>query len=137
MKTKLLFISLLLAATSSLFAQDAVETLKFKEKVHDFGQIKEEGGKVTTTFEFTNTSKKPITLTNVTASCGCTTPEWTKEPVAPKKKGFINVTYNPAGRPGNFTKSITIKFTEVGNKTAQVAILNIKGEVIPKPKDKQ
>ena len=78
-------------------------------------------------------TKKPVTLDNVQASCGCTTPQWSKEAIAPKKKGFINVTYNPAGRPGSFTKSITVKYHDASEETKTI-VLNIKGEVIPKAK---
>lgn len=132
MKAKILFLGILMAISATVFAQDN-QNIEFVERVHDFGQIPEEGGKVITTFEFTNTSKQAITLDNVQASCGCTTPQWSKEPIAPKKKGFINVTYNPAGRPGNFSKSITVKYHNASDE-AKVIVLNIKGEVIPKAK---
>ncbi len=135
MKAKVLFLGLLMAIATSVFAEDN-QAIEFVERVHDFGQIQEEGGKVTTTFEFKNISKSAITLDNVQASCGCTTPQWTKDPIAPKKKGFINVTYNPAGRPGNFTKSITVKYHDASNES-KVIVLNIKGEVIPKAKPAQ
>ena len=128
MKAKVLFLGIMMAVSAALFAQDN-QNIEFVERVHDFGQIQENGGKVTTTFEFTNVSKKPITLDNVQASCGCTTPEWTKAAVAPKKKGFINVTYNPANRPGSFTKSITVKYHDTTEETKTI-VLNIKGEVL-------
>lgn len=133
MKTKFFLIGILFALATGLFAQESTLSLEFLERIHDFGQIQETDGKVLTTFEFTNVGQAPITLTNVQASCGCTTPEWSKEPIAPGKKGFINVTYNPKGRPGNFSKTITVRYTELGNETAQAITLNIKGEVIPKP----
>ena len=60
------------------------------------------------------------------ASCGCTTPDWSKEPIAPGKKGFVKASYNPAGRPGNFNKSVTV----TSNQGTQV--LYIKGQVVPK-----
>lgn len=117
-----------MAVATSLFAQDN-HNIEFVERVHDFGQIQEDGGKVTTTFEFANVSKKPITIDHVQASCGCTTPQWTKTAVAPKKKGFINVTYNPSGRPGNFSKSITVKYHDTSEEVKTI-VLNIKGEVL-------
>ena len=132
MKAKVFFLSILMAVSAAVFAQDN-QNIEFVERVHDFGQIQEDGGRVTTTFEFTNTSKKPVTLDNVQASCGCTTPQWSKEAIAPKKKGFINVTYNPAGRPGSFTKSITVKYHDASEETKTI-VLNIMGEVIPKAK---
>lgn len=132
MKTKLFILSLLVSFAGVLFAQDAENelALQFEERVHDFGSIEETGGKVTTTFEFTNVSKAPVTLTNVRASCGCTTPQWSKAPVAPNKKGFINVTFNPSGRPGNFGKAITVTYKVAGEESTHQYVLNIKGKVI-------
>ena len=66
-------------------------------------------------------------MSRVHASCGCTTPTWTKEPIEPGKKGSVTVAYNPLGRPGVFTKTITV-FT---NASEENVTLLIKGEVIP------
>lgn len=134
MKKAILSLTLFVAfaLTSNLFAQDqqltAPSELKFTEMVHNFGKIKEVDGQVTCTFEFTNITKTPITVVGVKASCGCTTPDWTKEPVAPGKKGFVKATYNPTNRPGKFSKSITCT-TSTGGTT----VLKIEGEVEPKP----
>lgn len=111
----------------SVMAQEPVIT--FNETTHDFGKINEADGKVTTVFEFTNEGMIPLVLTNVRASCGCTTPKWTREPIEPGQKGQITVTYNPNGRPGRFNKSITI----TSNASEPTCRLYIKGEVIPKP----
>jgi len=104
----------------------------FTNLSYDFGQVKEEDGPVSTVFEFTNNGTEPLILSEVHASCGCTTPDWTKEPVAPGAKGFVKATYNVKGRPGMFDKSITVKtnITTEGNDTVR---LTIKGEVIPAP----
>ena len=67
----------------------------------------------------------PLVLTRVIASCGCTTPEWTKEPIAPGKSGDVKITYNPAGRPGVFAKAISI----YSNGKKGSYILTIKGKV--------
>lgn len=75
---------------------------------HDFGVIKESGGKVTHTFVIKNTGTGPLVLTRVVASCGCTTPEYNTEPIAPGKEGRIVVSFNPAGRPGQFLKTIAV-----------------------------
>lgn len=132
MKTKLFFLSLCMMFVGIAFAQETpsnpTTTVDFGTKVHDFGVIPEEGGKVTTTFVFKNTGKKNFVITKVQASCGCTTPDWSKEPIAPGKKGYVKATYNPAGRPGNFSKSITV------TSNAGTVVLNIKGQVTPKPK---
>jgi len=129
---KLLVFALALCCVGAM-AQDAVIT--FTETSHDFGKIPEEGGKVTHVFQFKNEGMAPLTLTNVRASCGCTTPNWTKNPVAPGETGVINVTYNPSGRPGKFSKTITV----TSNAKEQNLKLYISGEVIPKsakPADK-
>ena len=107
-------------------AQDAVIT--FTETKHDFGRINEGDGRVTHVFEFKNEGMAPLTLTNVRASCGCTTPDWTKSPVEPGQTGVINVTYNPSGRPGKFNKTITV----TSNAKEPTVRLYISGEVIPK-----
>jgi len=102
----------------------------FEKETHDFGKIKEEDGPVSYDFVFTNTGSQPLIIQNVRTSCGCTSPEWTKDPVLPGKKGFVRATYNPAGRPGPFNKSITV----ISNAENSSVTLFIKGDVIPKPK---
>ncbi len=130
---KTFLMSMMLLVGIVAFAQQPVIT--FTETEHDFGQIKESDGKVSTVFTFKNEGMEPLVLSNVRASCGCTTPTWTKTPIEPGETGTITVTYNPAGRPGRFTKSITI----TSNATSATVKLYIKGEVIPKeakPEDK-
>jgi hypothetical protein len=81
---------------------------KFKETSFDFGSIPSKGGKVTHEFEFTNTHASALVITNVKASCGCTTPFWTKEPVEPGKTGKITVTFDPSNYSSHFSKTITV-----------------------------
>ena len=95
------------------------------EEGNDFGVIKEADGKVSHTFVIKNEGEAPLVVTRVIASCGCTTPEWTKEPIAPGKTGDIKVTYNPAGRPGPFSKSISV----YSNGKTGSFLLTIRGEV--------
>lgn len=83
-------------------------TIVFEKSEHDFGTVSESGGVIECEFVFTNTGETPIVITKVSASCGCTAPDWSKEPVAPGKQGFIKVTFNPKGRSGDFTKSLTV-----------------------------
>ncbi|GHT35820.1 hypothetical protein FACS189434_14040 [Bacteroidia bacterium] len=101
----------------------------FVEQTHDFGKIQEANGAATTVFEFTNNGSEPLILSEVRASCGCTTPDWTKEPIASGAKGYVKATYNAKGRPGQFTKSITVKSNAAGESAT--VVLTIKGEVIP------
>ncbi len=110
----------------AMFAQDPVIT--FTKTEHDFGKINEADGRVSVVFEFKNEGMAPLVLSNVRASCGCTTPTWTKEPVEPGQIGSITVTYNPNGRPGRFQKTVTI----TSNATQPTTKVYIKGEVIPK-----
>lgn len=119
-------LSVMLLITGVLCAQQPVIT--FTKTTHDFGRINEADGRVTTIFEFKNEGMEPLVLSNVRASCGCTTPKWTKTPVEPGQTGSISVTYNPNGRPGKFQKSITV----TSNAEQPTVKLYIKGEVIPK-----
>ncbi|MFV0291067.1 MAG: DUF1573 domain-containing protein [Mangrovibacterium sp.] len=112
----------------SVFAQQA--ELTFSETQHNFGDITEQGGPVTFTFHFKNTGNSPLILNSVNASCGCTTPVWTKAPVAPGQSGTIQVTYNPQNRPGAFNKSIAINSNA---KNSQMSLF-ISGNVAQRPK---
>lgn len=104
----------------------ADEVLKLKETVHDFGQIPQ-GKPVFYSFEITNIGKTPLKLENVQASCGCTTPEWSKTPIEPGATTSIRVGYNAAAT-NYFEKYITISYN--GNQTKQ---LTIKGNVWKAP----
>lgn len=99
-------------------AQNADASMKFVSDEHSFGTIPE-GPSVTYDFEFKNIGKEPIVLSGVQASCGCTTPTWTKDPVLPGKTGKISATYNTQGRPGSFVKTITIN-SNVGTKVVKI-----------------
>ena len=102
--------------------------MAFESMEHDFGKVKEDGGLANFNFNFKNTGKVPLVISAVNASCGCTTPEWSKEPVLPGKAGFIKVSYNPQGRPGRFDKTITV----TANMPNGSQILKISGDVVPK-----
>jgi hypothetical protein len=119
---------LLICLFCSLVAISQKAVLSFEDKTHDFGKVNEEDGKITHVFDFVNKGISPLVISRVQASCGCTTPVWTKEPVEPGKKGTITVTYNPTGRPGAFTKTITV----YSNAIDEQMVLTIHGEVIPK-----
>ena len=129
MKKNLLF-GMLLLVSAAVMAQDPVIT--FKEMEHDFGKIHEEDGRVSYIFQFTNEGMEPFELSNVKASCGCTTPKWTREPIEPGKTGDITVTYNPNGRPGSFTKTITVTVKGKDETKTTQKKLYIRGEVIPR-----
>lgn len=129
MKTRyvlLLLISLLCLPALNASAKGKAEAL-FKEKSYSFGEIPERGGKVTHEFEFVNSGDSNLVIVDATAECGCTRPEYPQAPVAPGRKGVIKVTYNPAGRPGAFDKSVTVKT----NGTPRKIRLKIRGYVKP------
>ena len=115
-------------ATTVFAADKSKGQIKFEETIFDFGNIKEDGGKVTHEFTFTNVGKSPLTITSARAECGCTKPEFPKEEIAPGETGIIKVTYNPLGRPGGFTKVVTIRCTGNPGKVN----LKIRGTVLPK-----
>lgn len=103
----------------------------FPKRVHDFGIIKEEKGPVKTTFEIVNTGNKPLVIVDVTVSCGCTTPEYTKKPIAPGKSGKVKVMFNPIGRPGAFKKDLRVHTNGREKRTT----LFIEGTVVPAPEE--
>ena len=105
--------------------------IKFERTTHDFGNVKEKGGRVTTTFTFTNTGDQPLVILSCKVACGCTKPSFPDAPVQPGEKGQITITYNPDGRPGEFDKKITVKSNAKGQSTVT---LKIKGCVIPSGK---
>ena len=117
----LMFFAFSLSATG----QTVNSKVDFETLEHDFGSIKEEAGSQTFNFKFTNSGTSPLILNNVRASCGCTTPEWTKDPIAPGQEGLIKVSYNPRNRPGPFNKTVTVS----SNAENATVILRIKGEV--------
>jgi len=121
---KNVFTLILITLVSTGFSQQAKQ-LQFKEELFDFGKVAEDKGPVTHEFVFTNNSSRPVKVLTVQASCGCTTPGWSKEPVAPGKTGFIQASYNPKGRPGFFNKSLTV----TTDLEANPVILQIKGQV--------
>lgn len=82
-------------------------SLKIEKMYHDFGEVNE-GDPASYSFEVVNTGNAPLVISKVSPSCGCTTPDWTKEPIMPGAKGSITASYGTKGRPGIFNKSITV-----------------------------
>ncbi|MDE0536120.1 DUF1573 domain-containing protein [Tenacibaculum sp. L6] len=104
--------------------------ISFDKQEFDFGTVKE-GEVVETTFVVTNTGKSDLVITHAQASCGCTVPEWTKDPIAPGETGDIKVSFNTSGRTNKQSKSVTLTTnTEKGRE-----IIKISGMVTPKNKD--
>lgn len=124
----LLVISLCVGSSLSLFAKPKEKaSIKFEQTTYDFGMIKEKGGPVSHDFNFINDGEGNLIIYDAKAECGCTTPEFPKQPIAPGKSGKIKVTYNPLGRPGGFTKVVTVKV----NGNPSKVHLKIRGTVKP------
>lgn len=101
--------------------------LQFAQQVWGFGAIKEADGVVSHAFEFTNQGSTPVVIEAVNVSCGCTTPEYSREPVRPGAKGVITIRYNPERRPGSFRKEVTVQ-----SSGGERNVLTITGEVMPR-----
>lgn len=135
---KQLFVTLLFLAIgfTGAWAQDApanknMPQFKFKTgDTYDFGTIKE-GPIAEHVFEFTNVGKEPLIIQGASASCGCTTPEWPKEPILPGKNGKITVRYNTQGRVAPFTKEVYIQSNAFVPDGKERYELHIKGTVVP------
>ncbi len=124
---------IILLVTVSIFNSEGqqIKALVFEENTHDFGKIKEEDGPAEHEFRFKNDSGQPLVILRVKASCGCTTPAWTRDTIPMGDYGFIRAKYDTRNRPGEFRKSLTV-YSSI--KSGTPTTLFIKGEVIPRPK---
>lgn len=120
--------------TETTTPQQQTSAIKFEKTTFDFGTIKEEKGVVTGVFKFKNTGKYDVQILSVRPSCGCTTSEYTKEPVKPGETGVVKATYDPARRPGVFNKSIAVT---TNDQNSPNVTLFIKGNVLERPKTKE
>lgn len=127
-----LFFGFLLSA--SLYAQTAkpARTARvpkgvpfFEETVYDFGLIEENQGRVRARFILKNLGRAPITIKSVESGCGCTVPDWSKEPIAPEQTGFVDAEYDPLNRVGVFSKTLNVHT----DGDPETVYLIIKGEV--------
>ncbi len=98
--------------------------ISFTEKSFDFGEITQ-GEKVEHVFEFENTGNEPLILSDVRTTCGCTAPEWPKEPIAPGKKARLKVVFNSAGKMGMQNKVITVMSNAVNNPERVKIVTNV------------
>ena len=128
MKIKLLVLALLLVCNLSYTQSPKINFLNYE---HDFGEIEEDGGSVSHTFEFANEGTSPLVILSVKPSCGCTTPNWSKDAIKPGGKGFIIAQYDPKGRPGVFRKSLAVFSNSESNseKMSNSTYIYIKGKV--------
>lgn len=128
MKKTFFIITILSLFSFSIHAQNTnaviADSIVFDNLVYDYGSI-ERGSDGNSTFTFTNQGQKPLVLSNVRASCGCTVPQWPREPVAPGGKGEITVKYN-TNIAGSFNKTITVN----SNAANSAVVLRIRGSVV-------
>ena len=125
MKKLFVMTMLLMCGLTAALAQKPAE-IRFDKLTHNFGTFSEKEPVVTCTFTYTNIGEQPLIINQAVASCGCTVPEYTKEPVKPGEKGQIKVTYNGTGKfPGHFKKSITIR----SNGAVEMTRLYIEGDM--------
>lgn len=114
---------LLFAVTLTASAQAEI---KFDKTTHNWGKFSEKSPVQTCVFKFTNTGNQPLVINQVVASCGCTTPTYTKQPVKPGESGEISVKYNGTGKfPGHFKKNVTVRT----NASQEVIRLYIEGDM--------
>jgi hypothetical protein len=124
MKKFFFFAAALVAGIGAMAQQTTDQVVKLSSDKYDFGKIKQ-GVPVTTYFTITNISDKPVVIESATAGCGCTTPEYSKEPIPAGGTSKLKVGYNAANM-GPFTKPVTVKLAGVSD-TKQVIIT---GEVV-------
>lgn len=124
MKKVLSVVFVLLLGVSVSIAQEKTSAVKFDQMVYDFGEVEYQSD-VSHSFTFKNVSKTPVSITNVGTSCGCTTPAYSKEPVAAGKKGSVTAKYD-SSRIGAFTKTLTVSFNN-----GETVTLTIRGTIKP------
>lgn len=127
---KKIFLTTLFLVSSILIvlAQGTAE-ITFDKTTHNFGTFSENSPKVTCKFQFKNTGDGPLVIHQAIASCGCTVPRYSKEPLKPGESGEITVTYDGTGKfPGHFRKTITIRT----NGKKEITRLYIEGDMMPK-----
>ena len=113
------------ATMAEMAAQDST-TVQLIDSLYNFGTVTE-GEKVTYNFRFKNTGKKPLIITNTTASCGCTVPEKPEKPILSGETAFIKVVFNSKGKAGMNNKTITV----TSNARPEFPQLLLNGEVVP------
>lgn len=125
---KILTLIVLALVTVVAFAKGGAE-INFGSTVHDFGNIKASKGEVVHAYKFTNTGNAPLVIISVTnGGCGCTRPEYPKQPIAPGKSGVITIKFNPVGRQGEFNRQVQVKTNATNGKRVK---LKFSGSVIP------
>lgn len=105
-------------------AKENGPVLTFEKNTHDFGDIVQ-GDKVEQLFKFTNTGNEPLIITNIQVTCGCTAPEWPRNPIMPGGKGEIKIAFNSAGKIGRQNKTVTVVSNAVNDGNTISFVTNI------------
>lgn len=125
MKKLILFTLMFIASATVTLAQKPAE-IKFDKQTHNFGTLNPDSAFATCVFSFTNVGEQPLVVNQAFASCGCTVPTYTREPIQPGEKGEIKVTYNGRGASaGHFRKTVTVRT----NGATEMTRLYIEGDI--------
>ncbi|WP_072543025.1 DUF1573 domain-containing protein [Bacteroides mediterraneensis] len=129
---KILFTTLLCVMNILFVIAQGTAQITFEKTTYNFGSFSENSPKVTCKFKFTNTGDGPLVIHQAIASCGCTVPQYPKEPIKPGESGEVTVTYNGAGKfPGHFRKTITLRT----NSKNEITRLVVEGDMTPASAD--
>ncbi len=115
------------ASASGTNSKKGVPEFKFEQETWDFGQITE-GEKISFAYQFTNVGDAELVIRAANGSCGCTVPEFPKDPIPAGGKGIINVTFDSNGKTGMQHKTVTL----ISNTIPNTKVINVTGEVLPK-----
>ncbi|MCM1349217.1 MAG: DUF1573 domain-containing protein [Firmicutes bacterium] len=122
MKRNIVTLFLILAAAFGAWAGGKGAILTFDSTEKDFGTIPAKGGAVTMTYDFTNTGTEPLVIVSVSnGGCGCTTPQYPKQPIAPGKTGKIVIKFNPANRSGYTKRTVKVKSNAANGKVMKLS----------------
>lgn len=125
---KILFSLLLLNLFALAGWAKSPELLQFAKTSIDFGTVTEQA-EVVCEYEFTNVADEPVAVLSVSASCGCTQPEYPVKPLKPGEKGVIKVTFIPDGQTGNIIKDIKVRYQRAKATSSKSTTLRLKGYV--------
>jgi len=126
---KNILLTLIFLISTLAFAQKQGAVISWEKTSYDFGTIKKEDGVVTYRFIFVNVGDEPLLLEKVRSTCGCATSNYSKDPIAPNAKGFVEITFDPTKQSGEFLKTITVITNE---KSLVASRLEVKGNIISK-----